>query len=69
MLAAGRNGGDYVVVVTRNYDPDRDLAVIGAVAGVERAAAVVKANFAVDKPAKSCFESACITLKCALADG
>lgn len=47
MFAAGGDGGDYVVVVARKDYADGNLAVVGAVAGVERAAAVVETNFAV----------------------
>jgi hypothetical protein len=48
MLTAGRDGGDDVVVVAGNNDANRYLAVVGAVAGIERAAAIVEANFAMD---------------------
>jgi len=48
MLAAGGDSRDYVIIVAGDHYANRHLAVVGSVAGVERAAAVVKANFAVD---------------------
>ena len=54
MFAAGGDGGDYVVVVARKDYADGNLAVVGAVAGVKSAAAVVEADFAVDVLAQGC---------------
>jgi len=56
MLAAGGDGGDYVIVVAGDDDANRDLAVVGAVAGVERAAAVVETDFTVNTLAQGCVE-------------
>ena len=44
----------------RKNDADRDLAVIGTISRVEGAAAVVKANFAVNMGAESLSQSGCI---------
>ena len=41
-----------VVVVARNYNSDRDLAVIGGVGCVESAGAVVEADFSSDAAAE-----------------
>ena len=43
---ARRDGGDDVVDVARQDDADRDLAVVGGVAGVERAVPGVEVNLA-----------------------
>jgi hypothetical protein len=51
VLAASRNCGDYVIIVAGDDDPDWNLAVVGAIAGVERAAAIVEADFAADAAA------------------
>jgi hypothetical protein len=44
--AARRHGGDHVVGIAGHHQPDRYLAVIGGVGGVEGAAAGVEADFA-----------------------
>jgi hypothetical protein len=43
VVAAEGNGGENVFFIARNYDTNRDLAVIGAVSCVEGAAARVEA--------------------------
>jgi hypothetical protein len=45
-LAAQGDGGDHVVIVAGKNDADRDLAVIGAVGGIEGAAGGVEADIA-----------------------
>jgi hypothetical protein len=57
MLATGGDGGNYVIVVAWDDDADRHLAVVGAVIGVECAAAIIEANFAVDVLAQSLVKS------------
>jgi len=44
VVAAQGNRGEYIFFVARNYDADRDLAVIGTVGSVDGAAARVKAD-------------------------
>ena len=46
----------YVFFVARDYDSDRDLAVVGAIGGIESAAAGVEANFSAKVTAESGFE-------------
>jgi hypothetical protein len=45
VVAAQGNRGEDVFFVTRNYDADRDLAIIRAVGCVEGAAPLIEANF------------------------
>jgi hypothetical protein len=52
-FATNRNCGEDVVGIARKNYADRDLAVVGAVGGVEGAAAVVKANVAANAQAQS----------------
>src|SRR5450759_4375259 len=63
MVAAEGNGGEHVFFVARNDDADRDLAVIGAVGCVERAAARVEANFSTKVAAESSFKRAGVELR------
>ena len=49
-FAAEGDGGEDVVGVAGKNDADRDLAVVGAVGGVEGAAAVVEANVSCRPP-------------------
>jgi hypothetical protein len=42
VVAADGNGGENVFFVAGNYDPNRDLAVVGAIGCIERAAARVE---------------------------
>jgi len=44
MIPADRNCGENVFLVARNHDADRNLAIIGAVGGIEGATARVEAN-------------------------
>ena len=57
VLATGGDGGDYVIVVSGNYNTERHLAVVGTVAGVERAAAVIESNFAMKALSQASFET------------
>jgi hypothetical protein len=45
VVAAEGNRGEDVFFVARNYDADRDLAIIRAVGCVEGAASLIEANF------------------------
>jgi hypothetical protein len=45
VVAAESNGGEDIFFIVRNYDAYRDLAVIGTIGGIERAAARVEADF------------------------
>src|SRR5262249_49105667 len=56
VLAAGGDGSNDVVVVSRNYDANWDLAIIRAVGGVECAAAVIKPDFTADVSTQCGFE-------------
>jgi len=56
MLSANRDHGGHIVVVAWNYDTDWDLAIVGAVSGVEGAAAVIETDLASDIAAESGFE-------------
>src|SRR5580704_16963574 len=49
-FTADRDGGENVMLVAGQNDADRHLAVVGAVGGVERAAAVVEADLAANLP-------------------
>src|SRR5579872_5452993 len=40
-----RDGRDDVINIARNNDSDRNLTIVGAIGGVKRAAAVIKAHF------------------------
>src|SRR4029077_1880651 len=48
VFAAGGERRDDIVVAARDHDADGDLAIAGAVGGVEGAAAAVEADFAGD---------------------
>jgi len=56
MLSANRDRSDHIVVVAWNYDTDWNLAIVGAVSGVEGAAAVIETDLASDIAAESGFE-------------
>src|SRR5215471_19373985 len=56
MFAADGDGGEDVFFVARKDDADGDLAVVGAVGGVESAAAGVEADVAAEMAAESGFE-------------
>jgi hypothetical protein len=47
-LTAQRDSGKNIVVIARQHDADRNLPVVGAVGRVERAAALIEADFAAD---------------------
>ena len=63
MVAAEGNGGENVFFVAGNYDADRDLAVVGAVGGIEGAAAGGKANFSTKMTAESGFMRGVVELR------
>jgi hypothetical protein len=44
-LAAGGDCCEYIVSIVGEDDSDRDLAVVGAICGVEGAGPIVKAHF------------------------
>jgi len=50
MLSADSNRSDHVLGIARDYNSDRNLAVIRAVGGVERAASVVEAYVSAKLP-------------------
>ena len=52
VLAGDRDRGDHVVDAPRDHDADRQLAVVGARRGVERAVAGAEADLAVDRVAQ-----------------
>ena len=63
MVAADGNRGENVFFVARNYDADRDLAVIGAVSCVEGTAARVEADFSAKVAAESGFKHGGVELR------
>jgi hypothetical protein len=63
VVAAEGNGGKNVFFVARDYDADRDLAVIGAVGCVESAAARVEADLSAKVAAEGSFERGGIELR------
>jgi hypothetical protein len=63
MVAAESNGGKDVFFVARNYDANRNLAVIGAVGGVEGATARVEADLSAKVPAESGFKRGSVELR------
>jgi hypothetical protein len=56
MLATERNGGKHILRVTRDYDSDWNLAIVGAVGGVKGTAAGIEANLAAKVAAQSGFQ-------------
>ena len=56
MVAAESNGGNDVFFVARNYDANRNLAIIGAVGRVEGATARVEADLSTKVAAESVFK-------------
>jgi hypothetical protein len=63
VVAAESNGGEDVLFIARNYDADRNLTVIGAVGGVESAAARVEADLSSKVAAESGFERGSVELR------
>ena len=63
MVAAEGNRGENVFLIARNYDADRNLTIIGAVGGVEGAAARVEADFSTKVAAESGFKSRGVELR------
>jgi hypothetical protein len=63
VLATEGNGREHVFFVAGNYDADRDLAIVGAVGGVERSAAGVEANLSAKVAAESGFKRGGIELR------
>jgi hypothetical protein len=63
VIAAKGDGGEHVFFVPRNYDADRNLAIIGAVGRVEGAAARVEADFSTKMAAKGGFEHGGVELR------
>jgi hypothetical protein len=62
-LAAERDRGPNIVGVAREYDPNRDLAVVRTVGGIESAGAAVEADFAADFCAQSFCQSLGVNLR------
>ena len=56
VVAAQGNGGENVFFIARNYDTDRDLAIIGAVGCVKSAASLIEANFSAKVTTKGGFK-------------
>ena len=56
MLAAEGDGGDDIFFVARDDDADWDLAIVGAIGGVEGAAAGVETDFSAKMAAEGGFE-------------
>jgi hypothetical protein len=63
VVAAQSNGRKNVFFVAGNYDADRDLTIIGAVGGVDSAAAGVEANFSAEVAAESGFKRGGVELR------
>jgi hypothetical protein len=63
VVAAEGDSGENVFFVAGNYDADRDLAVVGAVGGIEGAAARVKADFSAKMTAESSFKRGGVELR------
>ena len=63
VVAAEGNGGENVFFVARNYDADRNLAVVGAVGRVEGAAARVEANLSAKVAAEGGFKRRGVELR------
>ena len=63
MLAAKGNRREHVFFVAWNDDADWDLAIIGAVGGVESAASLIEADFSAKVAAKSAFKRGGIELR------
>ena len=60
-FSARRDGFDHVAAIARNHHSDRNLSIVGAVRGVERAIAVVKTDFSTQISSQ-------LTLQCANID-
>jgi hypothetical protein len=56
MLATERNRGKHVLLVTRDYHSDWNLAIVGAIGGIKSTAAGIEANLAAKVAAQSGFE-------------
>jgi hypothetical protein len=56
MLSADSNRSDDVVGIARDYNSDRNLAVVRAIGGVECAASIVEANFSAKLPYQGGFQ-------------
>jgi len=63
VVAAESNGGENVFFIARNYDPNRDLAVVGAVGCVEGAAARVEPDLSAKVAAEGAFKRGGIELR------
>jgi hypothetical protein len=63
MVSAEGNGGENVFFVARNYDSDRNLAVIGAIGCIESATARVEADFSAKVAAERGFKSRGVELR------
>ena len=62
VFAAGGDGGNDVVVVAREDDADRDLAVARAIGGVDRTGRIVEADFALNARTEGVGKSGSIDL-------
>lgn len=56
VLATKVDGCYHIFFVARNYDPDRDLAIVGAISGIKSATAGVEADFAAQMATQRGFE-------------
>jgi hypothetical protein len=63
VVAAESNGGENIFFIARNYDTNRNLAVIGAVSCIESAAAGVEADFSAKVTAERGFKSRGVELR------
>jgi hypothetical protein len=63
MIAAQGNGSKYILFIVRNYDADRDLAVVRPIGGIESAAARVESNLAAQMAAKRGFKRCGVELR------
>ena len=56
MIAAEGDGGEHVFFIARNCNANRDLAIVGAVGGIESAAASVEAYLTPKMAAERSFQ-------------
>jgi hypothetical protein len=62
VIAADGDGSENILFVTRNYDADWNLAVVGSVGGVDSATALIEANFAAKVAAQRGFKGGVVEL-------
>ena len=63
VIAAQGHDSENVFLIARNYNPDRDLAIVGSISGIESAAARIKANLSSKVAAKRSFKRSGVELR------